>query len=125
MSTASAKPASKDIQIHSDNIELSVYSCWTGNRLLRAKLVDMKFDPKGNFVSIDIDDDESAKPEFVLEAPPAAERIVLKELKEWLAKHASEQHNWAYVYHSDTAEAAGNAFDEVIRQIDAQERAGT
>ena len=32
--------------------------------------------------------------------------------------------NWTYAYHSDTAEVAGNAFDEVIRQIDAQERAG-
>lgn len=50
--------------IHSDSIELSVFSCWTGRRLLLAKVVKAEIDPKGKFISIDIDNDESAKPIF-------------------------------------------------------------
>ena len=61
MSTSPTNP----VQVHDDNLELSVYSCWTGKRLLRAKIVDVKVDPKGKWLSIDIDDDETAKPEFV------------------------------------------------------------
>src|ERR1700676_3532805 len=51
-------------QIHEGNIELSVFSCWTAKLLLRAKVDAAKIDPKGKFISIDIDDDETAKPEF-------------------------------------------------------------
>nr|WP_276978332.1 hypothetical protein [Ferrimicrobium acidiphilum] len=113
MSAASAKPASNDTQIHSDNIELSVYSCWTGKRLLRAKLADMKIDPKGKFVSIDIDDDESAKPEFALETPLAAERTALKELQMRIKEIRDGNGSWAEKF---------GLIDEVI--LDAQERAG-
>jgi hypothetical protein len=56
--------ASEKSQIHADNIELTVFSCWTGKVLLRAKLVEMKLDEHGKFITIDIDDDKSAKPQF-------------------------------------------------------------
>ena len=59
-------------QIHEGNIELSVWSCWTAKLLLRAKVDAAKIDPKGKFISIDIDDDETAKPLFNTASSPSA-----------------------------------------------------
>ena len=73
MSTSPTKPA----QVHNNNLELSVYSCWTGKRLLRAKITDMKIDPRGKWVSVDIDDDEPANPEFVFKAATPVEENAL------------------------------------------------
>lgn len=63
-SASGADLADSKTQIHEGNIELSVFSCWTGKLLLRAKVDTAKIDPHGKFISIDIDDDETAKPEF-------------------------------------------------------------
>ena len=76
MSDAKALATTKG-QIHEDNIELSVYSCWTAKLLLRAKLVSSHIDPKGKFITFDIDDDETAKPQF-LESQPQS-RLLIEE----------------------------------------------
>lgn len=49
-------------------MRLSVYSQWTGKRLLKAEIGAISIDPEGRFISVDINDDETAKPEFDIEA---------------------------------------------------------
>ena len=103
-------------QIHEGNIELSVWSCWTAKLLLRAKVDAAKIDPKGKFISIDIDDDETAKPLFNTASSPSALIAAVEAQMKIAENHLAEAKNDAKEegWDSETVEYAGRQEGKVL-----------